>query len=49
MPPEELRTKIHAIRAATDAPFNINFITCFENDAQIRVCAEEEVTIASFH
>src|SRR5216683_1431618 len=49
MPPEELRTKIHAIRAATDAPFNINFITCFENDAQIRVCAEEEVPIASFH
>jgi NAD(P)H-dependent flavin oxidoreductase YrpB (nitropropane dioxygenase family) len=49
MPPEELRVKIHAIRAATDAPFNINFITCFENDHQIRVCAEERVPIASFH
>src|SRR6266849_8398661 len=49
MPPEELRSKIHAIRAATDAPFNINFITCFDNDAQIRVCAEEKVPIASFH
>jgi NAD(P)H-dependent flavin oxidoreductase YrpB (nitropropane dioxygenase family) len=49
MPPEELRAKIHAIRAATDAPFNINFITCFENDAQIRVCAEEKIPVASFH
>jgi NAD(P)H-dependent flavin oxidoreductase YrpB (nitropropane dioxygenase family) len=49
MPPEELRAKIHAIRAATEGPFNINFITCFENDAQIRVCAEERVPIASFH
>jgi hypothetical protein len=24
----------------TTAPFNINFITIFDNDAQIRVCAE---------
>jgi NAD(P)H-dependent flavin oxidoreductase YrpB (nitropropane dioxygenase family) len=49
MPPEELRSKIRAIRAATAAPFNINFITCFDNDRQIRVCAEERVPIASFH
>lgn len=49
MTAEELRAKIHVIRQATDAPFNINFITCFENDAQIRVCAEERVPIASFH
>ena len=48
-PGEPLRTIIHEIRAATDAPFNINFITCFDNDAQIRICAEEKVPIASFH
>ncbi len=49
MPPEELRAKIHQIRSATDKPFNINFITCFDNDAQIRVCVEERVPVASFH
>ena len=49
IPGEPLRTIIHEIRAATDALFNINFITCFDNDAQIRVCAEEKVPVASFH
>lgn len=49
MPADELRTKIRKIRSAVSAPFNINFITCFDNDAQIRVCAEERVPIASFH
>lgn len=49
MPPDQLRACIHAIRAATDKPFNINFITCFDNDAQIRVCAEERVPVVSFH
>jgi NAD(P)H-dependent flavin oxidoreductase YrpB (nitropropane dioxygenase family) len=49
MPSEELRSKIRAIRAAGDWPFNINFLTCFDNDAQIRVCAEERVPIVSFH
>ena len=48
-PAEQLRAVIHQIRAATGAPFNINFITCFENDPQIRVCAEEKVPVASFH
>jgi NAD(P)H-dependent flavin oxidoreductase YrpB (nitropropane dioxygenase family) len=48
-PAEQLRAVIHQIRAATDAPFNINFITCFDNDPQIRVCAEEKVPVASFH
>src|SRR5271156_488860 len=48
-PAEQLRTIIRQIRAATEAPFNINFITCFDNDAQIRVCAEEKVPVASFH
>src|SRR5246500_2633378 len=48
-PADQLRAIIHQIRAATKAPFNINFITCFDNDAQIRVCAEEKVPVASFH
>ena len=28
---------------------HVNFITCFENDAQVRVCAEERVPIVSWH
>ncbi|MCU0937901.1 MAG: nitronate monooxygenase [Burkholderiaceae bacterium] len=48
-PPELLRQYIRTIRAATDAPFNINFITCFDNDAQVKVCAEERVPIVSWH
>jgi NAD(P)H-dependent flavin oxidoreductase YrpB (nitropropane dioxygenase family) len=48
-PPELLRQYIRDIRAATDAPFNINFISCFDNDAQVKVCAEERVPIVSWH
>ncbi|HJP68660.1 MAG TPA: nitronate monooxygenase [Sphingomicrobium sp.] len=49
MPAEQLREYIRLVRDATDGPFNINFITCFDNDAQIRVCAEEKVPVVSFH
>ncbi|MFM0097161.1 nitronate monooxygenase [Paraburkholderia nemoris] len=48
-PPEQLRTYIRAIRGATSEPFNVNFITCFDNDGAVRVCAEEGVPIVSFH
>jgi NAD(P)H-dependent flavin oxidoreductase YrpB (nitropropane dioxygenase family) len=48
-PPQLLREYIRTIRAATDAPFHVNFITCFDNDAQVRVCAEERVPIVSWH
>ena len=48
-PAEPLRAIIHKIRATTKAPFNVNLITFFDNDAQIRVCAEEKVPIVSFH
>src|SRR5262249_28217299 len=48
-PPQLLREYIRTIRAATDAPFHINFITCFDNDAQVCVCAEEHVPIVSWH
>jgi len=48
-PGEELRTRIARTRELTTKPFNVNFITCFDNDAQIRVCAEEAPAVASFH
>lgn len=48
-PPDLLREYIRTIRAATDMPFNVNFITCFDNDAQVKVCAEERVPIVSWH
>lgn len=49
MPGEVLRSTIGAIRNDTAAPFNINFITCFGNDEQVKVAAEEKVPVASFH
>jgi NAD(P)H-dependent flavin oxidoreductase YrpB (nitropropane dioxygenase family) len=50
LPADPLRDSIKTIHAAVgDAPFNINFITPFDNDAQIHVCAEERVTVVSFH
>src|SRR6516162_8886431 len=49
MPAEGLRVMIHEMRKQTTAPFNVNLITFFDNDAQIRVCAEERVPVVSFH
>jgi NAD(P)H-dependent flavin oxidoreductase YrpB (nitropropane dioxygenase family) len=49
MPAEQLRAMIHEMRKQTTAPFNVNLITFFDNDAQIRVCAEERVPVVSFH
>jgi NAD(P)H-dependent flavin oxidoreductase YrpB (nitropropane dioxygenase family) len=49
MPPEVLRATIRAIRAAGVTMFNINFITCFGNDGQVKVAAEEKVPVVSFH
>ena len=48
-PPETLREYIRAIKAATSMPFHVNFITCFDNDAQVKVCVEERVPIVSWH
>jgi NAD(P)H-dependent flavin oxidoreductase YrpB (nitropropane dioxygenase family) len=48
-PAEQLRAMIQEMHKQTTAPFNINFITIFDNDAQIRVSAEERVPIVSFH
>lgn len=49
MQPDDLRQVIRYLRDATDNVFNINFITCFGNDEQVTVCAEEQVPIVSFH
>jgi NAD(P)H-dependent flavin oxidoreductase YrpB (nitropropane dioxygenase family) len=48
-PPEQLRGMIHEMRRKTSAPFNVNFLTIFDNDAHIHICAEEQVPIVSFH
>jgi len=48
-PPSRLREYIRAVKAATPSPFNVNCITCFDNDAQVKVCAEEGVPIVSWH
>jgi NAD(P)H-dependent flavin oxidoreductase YrpB (nitropropane dioxygenase family) len=48
-PPQVLREYIRAVKAATSSPFNVNCITCFDNDAQVKVCAEEGVPIVSWH
>lgn len=49
IPTEDLRMRIQTIRRQTSKPFNVNFITCFDNDAQIRMVAEEKPPIVSFH
>ncbi|WP_299951395.1 nitronate monooxygenase [uncultured Ruegeria sp.] len=48
LPPDELREHIAKLRDA-GKPFNINFITCFGNDEQVKTTAGEKVPVASFH
>ncbi|MEO0410737.1 MAG: nitronate monooxygenase [Pseudomonadota bacterium] len=49
IPAEALRERLQKIRSLTAKPFNVNFITCFDNDEQIRMVAEEKPPIVSFH
>lgn len=49
MQPERLRETIRALRDADVELFNINFITFFGNEEQVKVVAEEKVPIVSFH
>lgn len=49
IPADDLRMRLHKIKSLTTKPFNVNFITCFDNDAQIRMIAEEKPPIVSFH
>src|SRR5262249_58879574 len=38
-PPQLLREYVRAVKAATPFPFNVNVITCFDNDAHVKLCA----------
>jgi NAD(P)H-dependent flavin oxidoreductase YrpB (nitropropane dioxygenase family) len=50
MPPDRLRDIIRQVRDGVGAaPFNINLITYFDTAEQVRVCAEEQVPIVSYH
>ena len=49
LPAPALRGLIRAVRAATDGPFNVNFIAFLADAAQIQVCIDEQVPIVSFH
>jgi nitronate monooxygenase len=48
-PPDRLRSAIREVRARTDVPFHVNFLSAFPADDQVAVCVEERVAIASFH
>lgn len=45
----ELRAAIEDLRATTGGLFNLNFLTPLDNDSKIRLCAEMQVPIVSFH
>jgi NAD(P)H-dependent flavin oxidoreductase YrpB (nitropropane dioxygenase family) len=49
LPPVAVRDLIKAVKAATDGPLNANFITILANEAQIRACVDESVSVVSFH
>jgi NAD(P)H-dependent flavin oxidoreductase YrpB (nitropropane dioxygenase family) len=49
MPAPALAKTIVAIRAGTDRPFNVNFITAFTTSEQIDAVCEARVAVASFH
>ena len=49
VPPEGLRAMIRAVRAETDRPFGVNFITHFTTSEAVDVCIEEQVPVVSFH
>ncbi|HXV68153.1 MAG TPA: nitronate monooxygenase [Nitrospira sp.] len=49
LPADAVRGLIKAVRAATDAPLNVNFITFLANQAQIQACIDEGVSVVSFH
>jgi NAD(P)H-dependent flavin oxidoreductase YrpB (nitropropane dioxygenase family) len=48
-PAEVMRGLIKAVKGATNAPFNVNFITFLCDAAKIQVCIEEQVPVVSFH
>jgi len=49
LPAAAVRGLIKAVKAATDGPLNVNFITILANEVQIRACVDESVSVVSFH
>lgn len=49
LPPDAVRSLIKAVRAATNGPLNVNFITFLATQAQIDACIDEGVSVVSFH
>lgn len=49
MPPEPMMMLIDGIRAETDKPFHVNFITIYTTDAHIDALCASPVAAASFH
>lgn len=49
LPADAVRAIIRGVRAQTDGPLNVNFITPLAAEEQIRVCIEEKVPVVSFH
>jgi enoyl-[acyl-carrier protein] reductase II len=49
MPPPALEMTIKAIRAGTDRPFNVNFITGLTTREQLDVALDAGVPVVSFH
>jgi NAD(P)H-dependent flavin oxidoreductase YrpB (nitropropane dioxygenase family) len=49
LPAAAVRGLIKAVKAATDGPLNVNFITILANEAQIRACVDKSVSVVSFH
>jgi len=49
LPAEAVRGLIRSVKAATNGPLNVNFITFLASRAQIQACIEEHVSVVSFH
>ncbi|MEM1386398.1 MAG: nitronate monooxygenase [Pseudomonadota bacterium] len=47
--PAPMLREIIAQMRDTGAPYNVNFITCFGNEEQVKTTADEKVPVASFH
>ncbi|MFC3052002.1 NAD(P)H-dependent flavin oxidoreductase [Kordiimonas pumila] len=49
MPAPYIEFLVNSIRAATDGPFNVNFITIFTEDSHIAMCEKLKPAVVSFH
>jgi len=47
--PEQLDERLKIIKATTDTPFHVNFLTCYPHKDKIETCIQNQVPIVSFH